>query len=259
MQDAVEAHADLDAGLHRALAEDEFFLVYQPQVDIHGRLVGAEALLRWQPRGQAVIPPSTFIPVAETSALIVHIGTWVLQAACRQLAVWAGHPATAGLRLSVNIGARQFRQPEFVDLVLAILRENRVSASRLKLEITESVVLEDVTLVIRTMKRLKEEGVEFAIDDFGTGYSSLAYLKRLPLDQLKIDQSFVQGIPDDPENSAIAQAIIALGQSLNLQVVAEGVESEAQRAFLAALGCDTYQGYLFGRPGPASEIERLVC
>ncbi|MFZ2855765.1 MAG: EAL domain-containing protein [Rhodocyclaceae bacterium] len=250
MQAAVDARAKLESGLLRALAEEEFVLYYQPQVDADGALIGAEALLRWQPPGQAMMSPADFIPAAEDCGLIVPIGGWVLETACQQLAAWADNPTTANLVLAVNISARQFRQPDFIDQVQMALQRNGAHPERLKLELTESLLLEDVAKVIGTMQTLKDLGIGFSIDDFGTGYSSLAYLKRLPLDQIKIDQSFVRDIVIDADDRAIVQAIISLASNLGLQVIAEGVETEEQRDFLACHGCCAYQGYLFSRPLP---------
>ncbi|MBU0499683.1 MAG: EAL domain-containing protein [Gammaproteobacteria bacterium] len=258
MQAAVNTHIQVEEGLRRAIAGDELFLVYQPQIEGEGRVTGAEALLRWQPPTGPLVSPVTFIPVAEESGLILPIGQWVLTTACRQLAAWSRNPATRNLRLSVNVSARQFRQADFVEQVWTVLGETGAPASRLELELTESLVLKDVEKVIDTMKRLKAMGVRFSLDDFGTGYSSLAYLKRLPLDQLKIDQGFVRSLPDAAENAAIVKAIIALGQSLGLEVIAEGVETEPQRQFLAQAGCLNYQGYLFARPGPAEGVEAMA-
>lgn len=258
MQAIVDMRAEMEAGLCRALAEGELLLHYQPQVDANGGLIGAEALLRWQPPGQAMVSPSVFIPVAEDSGLIVPIGSWVLDTACRQLALWESCPATRNLVLSVNISAGQFRQPDFIDQVKSALQQSGAHPARLKLELTESLLLEDVEKVIRTMMALKHLGIGFAIDDFGTGYSSLAYLKRLPLDQLKIDQGFVRDIAVDADDRAIVTAIISLAGSLGLEVIAEGVETAAQRDFLAAHGCQAYQGYLYAKPGPAEQIEQLI-
>jgi diguanylate cyclase (GGDEF)-like protein/PAS domain S-box-containing protein len=258
MQAAVDARAELEAGLRRALAEDELVLHYQPQVDADGGLIGAEALLRWQPPGQAMISPADFIPAAEDSGLIVPIGCWVLETACHQLADWAGSPATRDLLLAVNVSARQFRQPDFIEHVSRALQRSGAHPERLKLELTESLLLEDVEKVIRTMQTLKELGVGFSIDDFGTGYSSLAYLKRLPLDQIKIDQSFVRDIDHDADDRIIVQAIISLASNLGLHVIAEGVETVEQRDFLARNGCQAYQGYLFSRPMPRAEFAHFV-
>jgi diguanylate cyclase (GGDEF)-like protein/PAS domain S-box-containing protein len=254
MQALVDERAKLEAGLRRALAEDEFVLYYQCQVDGSGRLIGAEALLRWKPPGQAMISPADFIPVAEDSGLIVPISAWVLESACSLLAAWAGNPATENLQLSVNISARQFHEPDFVECVKSALQRSGAPPNRIMLELTETLLLKNVDKAILTMETLKEFGVGFSIDDFGIGYSSLAYLKRLPLDQIKIDRSFVRDIADDPDDRAIVQAIISLGHSLGLQVIAEGVETEAQREFLAAHYCQAYQGYLFGKPVPMEEF-----
>jgi diguanylate cyclase (GGDEF)-like protein/PAS domain S-box-containing protein len=258
MQAAIDVHARIEEGLRLALAEEHFLLHYQAQVNSQGRLLGAEALLRWQkPDGELVLP-ADFIPVAEDCGLILPIGRWVLRSACRQLAAWEADVATRGLQIAVNISSRQFNQADFVGEVYAALIETGADPARLKLELTESMVLKDVDQVIATMQRLNAMGISFSMDDFGTGHSSLANLKRLPLEQLKIDQSFVQDIPHSPDDCAIAQAIIALGTSLGLGVIAEGVETEAQREYLAGMGCSAYQGYLFGRPGPAQEIERMA-
>ncbi|OGT89837.1 MAG: hypothetical protein A2514_00180 [Gammaproteobacteria bacterium RIFOXYD12_FULL_61_37] len=258
MQEAVDARAALEIGLRRALVKDELLLFYQPQVDGDGRLTGAEALLRWQPAGQGMVSPAAFIPAAEENGLIIPIGRWVLETACRRLALWGKDPATRDLQLAVNISARQFHQTDFVAQVRGALDQSGADPSRLKLELTESLVVRDMNLVIQTMRELRNIGVGFSMDDFGTGYSSLAYLKRLPLDQLKIDQSFVRGIPEDPDDCAIAQAVIALGRSLRLHVIAEGVETEDQRVFLTQQGCTAFQGYLFGRPGLPDVIETMA-
>jgi diguanylate cyclase (GGDEF)-like protein/PAS domain S-box-containing protein len=258
MQAAIDAHARMEEGLRRALLEGHLHLLFQPQVDEHGHMVGAEALLRWHtPEGQ-VVSPGTFIPVAEGSNLIIPMGRWVLHSACRQLAAWGRDPATRHLSLSVNISARQFSQADFVEDVAALLEETGADPGRLRLELTESLVVSDVEQVIRTMGRLKEMGVTFSMDDFGTGYSSLGYLKRLPLEELKIDQSFVRDIPHDQDVCAIASAVIALARSLSLNVVAEGVETHAQREFLATQGCRYYQGYLYGYPATAEEVTALA-
>jgi EAL domain-containing protein (putative c-di-GMP-specific phosphodiesterase class I) len=257
MQSLVDDRAKLEAGLRRALAENEFILHFQSQVDDAGKIMGAEALLRWKPPGQDLIPPAEFIPVAEDCGLIVAIGSWVLEDACRTLAGWAGKPGLEDLRLSINISARQFQQPEFVNEVKSALERNGARADRLVLELTEGLLMKNVETAILIMKSLKQAGVGFSIDDFGIGYSSLAYLKRLPLDQIKIDRSFVRDIAENQDDRAIVQAIISMAESLGLEVIAEGVETEAQRAFLADHRCHAYQGYLFSRPVPAEELERL--
>ncbi|GAB3488885.1 hypothetical protein GCM10027399_04190 [Curvibacter fontanus] len=254
MQQAVDVRVEMEAGLRRALSHGEFALNYQPQVDADQRLVGVEALLRWHPPGLAMVSPMTFIPFAEACGLIVPIGRWVLETACQQLAAWARDPALRKLHVSVNISARQFRQPDFIDQVRTTLQRSGARAAGLVLELTESLLLDDVEKVIQTMQSLKAMGVGFSIDDFGTGYSSLTYLKRLPLDQIKIDQSFVRDIVDDADDRAIVKAIISLATSLGLRVIAEGVETTAQRDLLVASGCEIHQGYLYGRPVLADQI-----
>ncbi|MCA1768414.1 MAG: EAL domain-containing protein, partial [Halomonas sp.] len=254
MQVRLQARARLETDLQQALPNDELCLYYQPQVDERGAVVGFEALLRWQHPVRGLVSPGEFIPLAEENRLIVTIGHWVLETACRQLAAWAADPARAGLSLSVNVSPRQFREPDFVKRVLEILEATGAPASRLKLEVTESLLLEAKDQARSRMLELRERGVRFALDDFGTGYSSLAYLKRLPLDQLKIDQSFVHDLLEDEASEAIVASTIALAQSLQLEVVAEGVESAAQRDWLLAHGCRVLQGFLFGRPVPLEAL-----
>ncbi|MEQ1657330.1 MAG: EAL domain-containing protein [Hylemonella sp.] len=250
MQAAVLARAALDADLRLGLQRDELLLHYQPVVDGYNKIVGYEALLRWRHPGRGMVLPGEFIGLAEQTGLILPIGQWVLRSACRQLVAWAEQPATRKLNLAVNVSARQFRQADFVSQVQAVLDDTGVDPQYLKLELTESVLISDVEDAIRKMGALRERGVRFALDDFGTGYSSLSYLKRLPLDQLKIDQSFVRDVLTDPNDAAIVRTILALAQSMDLQAVAEGVETEGQRQFLLDSGCAVFQGYLFGRPGP---------
>jgi diguanylate cyclase (GGDEF)-like protein/PAS domain S-box-containing protein len=248
MQAAVMARSALDADLRQGLQRQELLLYYQPVVDIAGRISGVEALLRWQHPQRGMVAPGEFITLAEQTGLILPIGQWVMHTACRQLVVWAKHTNTSELSLAVNVSARQFRQADFVAQVLGILEETGANPQRLKLELTESVLLSDVEDAIRKMSSLRERGVRFALDDFGTGYSSLSYLKRLPLDQLKIDQSFVRDLLTDPNDAAIVRTILALAKSMDLVAVAEGVETEGQRQFLLDNGCMVFQGYLFGRP-----------
>ena len=255
MQAAVSARVALEAALHEALVNQEFKLHYQPQVAGENQVVGVEALLRWQDPRRGMVPPAEFIPLAEESGLILPMGKWVIETACVQLVRWATRKETDHLTIAVNVSARQFHQPDFVDQVLAALARSGARADRLKLELTESLLVVDIEGVIAKMNALKGNGVGFSLDDFGTGYSSLSYLKRLPLDQLKIDQSFVRGILLDPDDAAIAKMIIALADSLGLTVTAEGVETPAQHQFLASLGCHHYQGYLFGRPQPIEAFE----
>lgn len=255
MQVRLQARARLEADLRQALPNDELRLHYQPQVDDRGRPVGVEALVRWMHPVRGQVSPGEFIPLAEENRLIVAIGYWVLEQACRQLAAWAADPARSALSLSVNVSPRQFREPDFVERVLECLETTGAPANRLKLEVTESLFLEGREEARERMLRLREYGVRFSLDDFGTGYSSLAYLKRLPLDQLKIDQSFVCDLLQDEASEAIVASIIVLARSLRLEVVAEGVESEPQRAWLLAHGCGVFQGYLFARPAPLEALE----
>jgi diguanylate cyclase (GGDEF)-like protein/PAS domain S-box-containing protein len=258
MQAAVAARASLEAGLRAAVLQQQFCLYYQAQVEGCSTLRGAEALVRWLHPQCGLISPAEFIPLAEETGLILPIGQWVLQAACEQLAVWAGQPQMADLTLSVNVSARQFRQADFVAGVLDVVRQSGADPQRLKLELTESLLVSDVETTIAKMVELKKNGIGFSLDDFGTGYSSLSYLKRLPLDQLKIDQGFVRDCLSDPNDAAIARMVIALAGSLGLVVVAEGVETEAQRQFLEDEGCRNYQGYLFSRPLPLADFEALA-
>lgn len=255
MQVRLQARARLEADLRQALPKGELRLYYQPQVDARGRPVGVEALLRWMHPVRGQVSPGEFIPLAEENRLIVAIGYWVLEQACRQLAAWAADPARSALSLSVNVSPRQFREPDFVERVLECLETTGAPANRLKLEVTESLFLEGREEARERMLRLRKYGVRFSLDDFGTGYSSLAYLKRLPLDQLKIDQSFVCDLLEDEASGAIVASTIALAQRLRLEVVAEGVENEAQRDWLLAHGCRTFQGYLFARPAPLEALE----
>ncbi len=250
MQAVVSARASLEADLRQGIEAGQLLLHYQPQVVGEGLLTGAEALVRWRHPSRGMVSPAEFIPLAEETGLILPLGYWVLATACAQLVEWAAHADTAELTLAVNVSSRQFRHSSFVSQVLGLLDESGADPRKLKLELTESLLLDDVEDVIEKMFLLKARGVGFSLDDFGTGYSSLAYLKRLPLDQLKIDQSFVRDVFTDVNDAAIAQAIIALSQTMGLSVIAEGVETEEQRQFLAHLGCQAFQGYLFGRPGP---------
>jgi len=248
----------LENGLHHALERDEFLLHYQPQVDLQtGEITGMEALVRWQHPELGLVSPAMFIPVAEDSGLIVALGEWVLRTACAQNKAWQ----LAGLKpisIAVNLSARQFRQPDLVEMVAAILRETGLDPVCLELELTESLVMQDVEATIATLSRLKAMGLKLSVDDFGTGYSSLSYLKRFPIDTLKIDQSFVRDITTDPDDAAIAKAIISMAHDMQLRVIAEGVETEAQKSFLRLRRCDEMQGYFFSRPVPAVEFENLL-
>ncbi len=258
MLDSLSSRAALEADLRTALTRGRFELHYQPQVDSQGRIVGAEALLRWNRPGHGPVSPAVFVPLAENSGLILPLGRWVLETACRQLAAWASSPATAALTLSVNVSSRQFQQAGFVEEVQQVLAATGANPHRLRLELTETVLVDNFDAVASRMHALKALGVGFSLDDFGTGFSSLAYLKRLPLDELKIDASFVRDIESDPNDLAIAQMVVALAGTLSLGVLAEGVEREAQREQLAGIGCNHYQGFLFGRPQPVEAFNRLV-
>ena len=228
MQAAVTARVALETDLRRAVSgQEQFLLYYQAQVDSSGRLIGAEALVRWRHPERGMVSPAEFIPLAEETGLILPLGHWVMTTACQQLAAWALQPETAHLTVAVNVSAKQFHLPTFVEEVLALVDHFGVNPAKLKLEITESMLLDNVDDIIAKMTALKARGISFSMDDFGTGYSSLSYLKRLPLDQLKIDQSFVRDVLTDPNDAAIAKIIVSLAQSMNLAVIAEGVETEA--------------------------------
>jgi diguanylate cyclase (GGDEF)-like protein/PAS domain S-box-containing protein len=258
MQSALKARAAMELDLRKAIVEGQFQLHYQAQVDLSGRVVGAEALVRWQHPINGLVSPANFIPLAEETGLILPLGHWVMEIACTQLAAWATRPGMDHLSLAVNVSARQFSLPNFVGEVLALLDYTGAPPDKLKLELTESLLLENTEDIIAKMRALKARGVSFSLDDFGTGYSSLSYLKRLPLDQLKIDQSFVREVLTDLNDAAIARTIVALAQSLGLAVIAEGVETAAQRDFLASNGCLVYQGYFFSRPLPIDRFEEFA-
>ena len=258
MQAAVNARSNLEADLRQGLARGELLVHYQPVVNHHALYLGAEALVRWRHPQRGMISPADFIPLAEQTGLILPLGRFVLHAACAQLQKWGQHAETAHLSVSVNVSARQFRQPGFVSEVLQALKHHQVPPEKLKLELTESLLLGDIEDTISRMVQLKSEGVGFSLDDFGTGYSSLSYLKRLPLDQVKIDQGFVRDVLADPNDAAIVRTILALARSMDLDVVAEGVETTGQLAFLRLHGCEGFQGYLFGRPAPAEDIDAIL-
>lgn len=258
MQITISLRAQLEADLQAALTARQFVLHYQPQFHLDGRMVGAEGLIRWQHPERGLVAPGAFIGVAEESELIVPMGHWVLRTACEQLAAWQGNPRFQHLQLSVNVSARQFRQRDFVARVVEVLRETGARPHLLKLELTESLVLDNVDDTIAKIGTLKTKGVRFSVDDFGTGYSSLAYLTRLPLDQLKIDQSFVRNLGVRHTDDVIVQTILGMARNLELDVIAEGVETEAQKKLLAQYGCTYFQGYLLGRPVPVAELEALL-
>ena len=255
MQESISARVSLENELHNALELRQFHLYYQVQVDSENTPLGAEALIRWAHAERGIVLPAEFIPLAEESGLILPIGLWVLDTACAQLKAWEQGARTRDLTLAVNVSAKQFRQADFVKDVRSAVSRHSINAALLKLELTESLLQEDIDVTIATMNELNEFGVQFSLDDFGTGYSSLQYLKRLPLDQIKIDQSFVRDIARDGSDIAVVRATIAMARSLDLDVIAEGVESEEQRQLLLRNGCTRYQGYLFGQPGPIEAFE----
>jgi EAL domain-containing protein (putative c-di-GMP-specific phosphodiesterase class I) len=258
MQAEVSARAALEADLREAVNRHQLVLHYQPQVVGAGRITGVEALVRWQHPQRGMVSPAEFIPLAEETGLILPIGQWVLERTCSQLAQWAQTSGLEHLTMAVNVSARQFRQANFVASILGTLARTHAEPKLLKLELTESMLVDDVEAIIAKMGTLKAHGVGFSLDDFGTGYSSLSYLKRLPLDQLKIDQGFVRNIVTDANDAAIAKMVMALAESLGLSVIAEGVELQAQADLLAHLGCHAYQGYLFSRPLPVAAFEALL-
>jgi diguanylate cyclase (GGDEF)-like protein/PAS domain S-box-containing protein len=254
MQARVSARAAMEGDLRHAVTADEFVLHFQPQVDRGGVCVGVEALIRWNNPSRGIVFPGQFIQLAEETGLIQPIGRWVIREACARLAKWQREPDAAGLSIAVNVSVHQFKQPDFVADVQAAIDASGIDPCRLKLEITESLLVEDVDDVIAKMSALKRIGVSFSLDDFGTGYSSLAYVKRLPLDQLKIDQSFVRDVVNDPNDAVICRAVIGLGRSLGINTIAEGVETALQRAFLLAEGCGGAQGNLFAKPMPGGQL-----
>lgn len=254
MQLRAQHRAALESDLRLALARDEFFLVYQPQVDSQGRVFGAEALLRWRHPSRGLIPPAEFIGVAESSSLILPLGRWVLEQACAQIVQWAADPVMKSWTLAVNVSSRQFQQTHFVQEVLGILDSSQADASRLELELTESILVEDVQVVEGKMRLLSQRGVQFSLDDFGTGYSSLNYLKRLPLAKVKIDKSFIDELQTNAQSAAIVKSIVSLAFNLDMRVIAEGVESPDQLRALRAMGQVEFQGYWFAKPMPAAEV-----
>lgn len=258
MQAVASANAALAADLRQAWREGQFLLDYQPQVDRQGRITGVEALLRWTHPVRGLVPPAQFIPIAEETSLILDIGRWVLDQACAQLAHWAGRAGRQHLTIAVNVSARQFRDPQFVDQVMEAMARSGIAPHKLKLELTESLLADGIEVTIAKMGNLQALGVELSLDDFGMGYSSLSYLKRLPLNQLKIDREFVKDLLTDANDAAIARTIISLAQSLRLDVIAEGVENDAQREFLVQHGCEAFQGHLFSEPVPIAVLEAYI-
>lgn len=258
MQAVVTARANLEADLHQAIEQKQFLLYYQAQVNGKGCLTGAEVLVRWRHPNRGIIYPAEFIPLAEETGLIVPLGQWILETACAQLVAWAEKSGMAHLTIAVNVSVRQFRQTDFVDQVLRALVQSGANPRKLKLELTESLLVSNIDDIIDKMNTLKQKGLAFSLDDFGTGYSSLSYLKRLPLDQLKIDQGFIRDVLVDRNDAAIAKMVVALAESMGLEVIAEGVESKEQKEFLADNGCHAYQGYLFSRPLSLEAFEDFV-
>jgi len=257
MQDAINSRSEIEAELRKAIGDHQFHLYYQIQMSHQNHLIGAEALIRWKHPERGLVPPAEFIPIAEETGLILPIGQWVLETACAQLEAWQLDALTHDLILSVNVSAKQFRQADFVAQVKSTIQRYAINPTGLKLELTESVVLDNIDDIINTMTAINAIGVRFSLDDFGTGYSSLQYLKRLPLNQLKIDQSFVRDLVVNSNDKAIVSTIVMMAHSLNLEVIAEGVETEEQRQYLEKVGCTQYQGYLFGKPVPIEQLALL--
>jgi diguanylate cyclase (GGDEF)-like protein/PAS domain S-box-containing protein len=257
MQARVSARAMLEADMRRALHNGEFLLHYQPQLGVDGRIMGVEALVRWDHPQRGMVPPVEFIPIAEDTNMILQLGRWVMHEACSVLAKWAGNERTAMLEMAVNVSPSQFHRLDFVEQVLEVLAQTGARPDRLRLELTESLLLKDVEGTVLKMQRLREAGVSFALDDFGTGYSSLSYLHRLPLDQLKIDRSFVWDAFKQGHGAVIVRIIVALGKALKMSVLAEGVETADQLSFVTAEGCQYYQGYLFSKPLPEDQLATL--
>jgi diguanylate cyclase (GGDEF)-like protein/PAS domain S-box-containing protein len=259
MQHALESRAALESDLRRAIADEQFRLFYQVQCDNNRRPIGVEALVRWIHPVRGLVSPAQFIPLAEESSLILEIGKWVLESACRQITSWSKNELTKHLVLAVNVSAQEISQTDYVEKLRATIIQYNIDPARLKLELTESIALGDIDTVAAKMFAIKHDlGVAISLDDFGTGYSSLSYLKRLPLDQIKIDQSFVRDITTDPNDAVMVKAIIGMAQNFGLHVIAEGVETEAQLAFLRENGCTSYQGYLFSRPLPVEDFEKFL-
>lgn len=258
MQDMINSRVKLESDLRKALNEQQFQLYYQVQVGSTGRSSGAEALIRWNHPERGIISPFHFISVAEETGLIVPIGIWVLDTACAQLAIWQKDSLTSHIELAVNISAKQFKQTDFVEHVRESIARHNIDAAKLMLELTESMLIDDINSIITKMNELSAIGIRFSLDDFGTGYSSLQLLKKLPLSQLKIDQSFIRDITTDNNDKAIVRAVIAIARALNLDIIAEGVETDKQLAYLRNYGCDNYQGYLFSKPLPIEEFEVVL-
>jgi EAL domain-containing protein (putative c-di-GMP-specific phosphodiesterase class I) len=259
MQQRISERVALELELRKAMELQQFHLYYQAQVNTDGRPYGAEALIRWLHPERGLISPFHFIPLVEETGLILPIGLWVLETACAQLKTWQSSSRTSDLTISINVSPKQFHQPDFVALVKSAIDSNGINPQLLKLELTESILLNNIEDTILSMTALQALGVRCSLDDFGTGYSSLQYLKRLPLDQLKIDQSFVHDLVDNKQDRTIVSTIIAMAFSLEMNVIAEGVETEAQKLILLNKGCTHFQGYLYSKPLPVEQFEALLC
>ena len=258
MNEKAERWLAMENGLRRALERNELVLLYQPQLNIsNSRVIGAEALIRWNRDGQGFVSPADFIPLAEETGLIIPIGEWVLRTACLQ-AQALHQQGFADFIMAVNISAKQFQHPGFIKLVAQVLQETGLTATRLELEITESIAMYDAEKNIATMNELRDLGIQLSIDDFGTGYSSLSYLKRFPINKLKVDQSFIRNMDSEPNNASITKTVILLGRGLNLTIIAEGVETKEELALLQQYGCDEVQGYLFSRPISSDKLEQFL-
>ena len=258
LQRSVEDRATIEIDIRFAINNNQLELYYQIQVNSENKPIGGEALLRWTHPDRGLIPPSNFIPIAEESSLINDLGAWVLNAACKQLAIWKLDEKTSNLILAVNISGVQFKEPDFVEKVKLQVEEHRINPSKLKLELTESVALENLELVAAKMSKLKEFGIGLSLDDFGTGYSSLSYLKQLPFDQIKIDRQFISNIATDNSDAVMVKTIIGLANNFKMHVIAEGVETDQQLAYLKQYGCKLFQGYFFSKPLPIKEFEELI-
>jgi len=258
VQASLTTRVALETDLRLALAENQFKLYYQPQVYRKDKVIGAEVLIRWHHPQRGLVSPLDFIPLAEETGLILPIGQWVLETACAQIKIWERSFHTQHLQLAVNVSAKQFHQADFVEQVCQILRHSGINPERLKLELTETLLLDNIENTILKMMALREVGVRFSMDDFGTGYSSLSFLTQLPLNQLKIDQSFVRNIGVKTTDAVIVQTIIGMGNNLSMEVIAEGVETEEQREFLEQHNCSICQGYLFSKPVPIEQFESLL-
>lgn len=253
MQDAAHRRLEIEEDLRKALDNDELFLVYQPQVDVNGLCVGVEALVRWMHPTKGMLPPLEFISIAEESGLIIELGAWVLENSCEQFKKWRDENLNVE-KIAVNVSPKQFRHVNFMNTVRDAIKKYQMAPNQLTIEITEGLVIKDIKDTIEKMSTLKSLGVRISVDDFGTGYSSLTYLKELPIDQLKIDQSFVRDIMNQPKSSMIVTTIISIANNLNLNLIAEGVENKEQVAILSEKGCHQFQGYYFSKPKTATDF-----